>query len=81
MAARQVNQLVKMANQIALNLGAGYDPAAANRTAEHIERFWTPAMTRQLIVFWREGGEVAAVVAAALATLESKLVRSEHNRR
>ncbi|MCK7495557.1 MAG: hypothetical protein MZW92_34435 [Comamonadaceae bacterium] len=28
-----------MADQIALNLGAGYDPAAAERTAEHIKRF------------------------------------------
>jgi formate dehydrogenase subunit delta len=75
--ATQLRQLVKMADQIALNLGAGHDPAAAERTAEHIKRFWTPAMTRQLIVFWREGGEVTAVVAAALAQLE----RSEHNRR
>lgn len=77
MAAKQVTQLVKMADQIALNLGAGHDPAAADRTAEHIERFWTPAMTRQLVVFWREGGDVAPVVAAALA----KLDRSEDDRR
>lgn len=72
MTAKQVTQLVKMADQIALNLGAGHDPAAAARTAEHIKRFWTPAMTRQLVVFWREGGEVAPVVAAALAKLDSK---------
>ena len=72
MAAKQVTQLVKMADQIALNLGAGHDPLAADRTAEHIKRFWTPAMTRQLVVFWREGGEVAPVVAAALAKLDSK---------
>lgn len=70
MGAKQVRQLVKMADQIALNLGAGHDLAAADRTAGHIKRFWTPAMTRQLIVFWREGGEVAAVVAAALAKLD-----------
>jgi formate dehydrogenase subunit delta len=70
-AAKQVTQLVKMADQIALNLGAGHDPAA-DRTAEHIKRFWTPAMIRQLVVFWREGGEVAPVVAAALAKLDSK---------
>jgi len=71
MAAKQVSQLVKMADQIALNLGAGHDPAA-DRTAEHIERFWTPAMIRQLVLFWREGGEVAPVVAAALAKLDNK---------
>ncbi|MGL4566444.1 MAG: formate dehydrogenase subunit delta [Halioglobus sp.] len=72
MAAKQITQLVKMADQIALNLGAGHDPAAADRTAEHIKRFWAPAMIRQLVVFWREGGEVAPVVAAALAKLDSK---------
>lgn len=72
MGAKQVRQLVKMADQIALNLGAGHDPAAADRTAEHIRRFWTPAMTGQLVVFWREGGQVAPVVAAALAKLDSK---------
>jgi formate dehydrogenase subunit delta len=77
MAAKQVKQLVKMADQIALNLGAGHDPEAADRIAEHIERFWTPAMTRQLTVFWRECGQVAPVVAAALAKLDS----SEHKRR
>jgi hypothetical protein len=60
-----------MAEQIALNLGPGHD-LAADRTAQHIERFWTPAMTRQLVVFWREGGEVAQVVAAALEKLDSK---------
>ena len=68
--AQQIGQLVKMANQIALNLGAGHDDAAAQRTAQHMHRFWTPAMRRKLIEFWREGGIVAPVVATALASLE-----------
>jgi hypothetical protein len=70
MAVKQIERLVKMAEQIALNLGAGRDDAAAQRTAEHINRFWTPDMRRQLIEFWRGGGEVAAVVGAALAVLD-----------
>jgi hypothetical protein len=70
MAAKQIEQLVKMANQIALNLGAGHDSAAPARTAEHISRFWTPAMTRQLIAHWRGGGEVSPLVTAALAMLD-----------
>jgi hypothetical protein len=70
MAANQIERLVKMADQIALNLGAGNDDGAAQRTADHISRFWTPQMRRQLIEFWRGGGEVAAVVGAALAVLE-----------
>jgi len=71
MARGQIDQLLKMAGHIALNLGAGHDAAAADRTAEHISRFWTPAMTRQLIAYWRGGGEVPSVVAAALASLEN----------
>ena len=69
--ARQLDHLVKMANQIALNLGAGHDDAAATRTAQHISRFWTPAMRRQLIEYWRAGGAVEPVVAACLAELET----------
>lgn len=71
MAARQIEQLVKMANQIALNLGAGHDHAAAAKTAQHISRFWTAAMRRQLIEYWRAGGTVEPVVAASLEVLET----------
>jgi formate dehydrogenase subunit delta len=67
---KQIEQLVKMANQIALNLGAGHDEAAAARTAQHLGRFWTPAMRRQLLEFWHAGGAVTPVVASALAALE-----------
>lgn len=69
--ARQIEHLVKMANQIALNLGAGYeDTEAQERIRNHFSRFWTPQMRRQLTAYWREGGELAPVVAAALAALE-----------
>jgi len=75
MATRQIEHLVKMANQIARNLGAGYDSAAAAKTAQHINRFWTQAMRRQLVAYWRSGGTVEPVVAASLETLE----KSEHS--
>lgn len=71
MAAHQITQLVKMANQIALNLGAGHDDAAAAKTAQHINRYWTLAMRRQLIAYWRAGGTVAPVVACSLAELDT----------
>lgn len=68
MAPKQLQQLIKMAEQIALNLGAGRDDAAAaRRTAAHIRRFWTPAMRRQLVAFCDDGGKVSPIVAAALA--------------
>lgn len=68
--ASRTDQLVKMADQIARNLGAGRDDAAAERTAQHLRRFWTPAMRRQLADFRRAGGAVAPVVAMALVALE-----------
>ena len=58
MAAKRTDHLVKMANQIALNTGANRDAErSAQRTGEHIRKFWTPAMRTQLTDHWREGGE------------------------
>ena len=69
--ATQTEHLIKMANQIALNLGAGYDDTEAQeRVRSHFSRFWTPQMRRQLTAYWRAGGEVAPLVAAALDALE-----------
>ena len=52
----QINQLVKMVNQIALNFGESRDPElAASKTAEHIGKFWTRAMREQLWRHWRDG--------------------------
>ncbi len=45
-----VDKLVKMANQIAANLDYGSDKEkVVTATAEHLKRYWTPAM-RALIV-------------------------------
>ena len=58
MAAKQIDHLVTMANQIALNTGARSDAAdATRRTADHIRKFWTPAMRAQLTEYWQGGGE------------------------
>jgi len=49
MPARQADHLVKMANHIALNLGAwGDDEAVARKTADHLAKFWTADMLAQL---------------------------------
>ena len=80
MAAGQINQLVRMAEQIALNLGAGDDEGIARaKTADHLRRFWTPAMRRQVDEFWREGGQVSAAVAAALAALAAAEEQGNNN--
>ena len=46
---QEVEQLVKMANQIADNLGFHED--AVDRIADHLRRFWAPSMHRKLIDF------------------------------
>ena len=50
---QEVEQLVKMANQIAENFGFHDD--ATERTADHLKRFWAPSMQRKLIEFEQSG--------------------------
>ena len=68
MSSKQVDQLVKMANQIALNTGAHTNAEdSARRTGEHIRKFWTRAMQEKLTAYWREGGDgLEPVVVQAL---------------
>jgi formate dehydrogenase subunit delta len=55
--SRQIDHLVRMANQIALNCGAQRNAEeSAHRTAEHLQKFWSPAMRAQLRQYWRQGG-------------------------
>lgn len=72
MSARQINHLVKMANQIALNMAAWGDEAeVAAKTSEHIEKFWTCAMREQLLDFWRADGEdLCPVVCRVMASMD-----------
>ncbi len=47
MASAEISHLVKMANDIAANLGFHED--AAVRIADHIQSFWTPRMRKLLL--------------------------------
>ena len=54
----QVEHLVTMANQIALNFGERRDVTlASERTGSHLEKFWTRAMREQLFAYWQGNGE------------------------
>ena len=58
MHSSQVEHLVQMANQIALNMAAwGDQSVVAEKTRDHLSRFWTPAMRKQLAAYHRQGGE------------------------
>lgn len=49
-----INKLVRMANQIAVNFEYGPDnEKAAAATREHMSRFWSPPMREQIIEHFR----------------------------
>lgn len=64
--AEQIAHLVKMANHIAVNFGEQRDLIdASRRTAEHLEKFWTPRMREQLAHYVRAGGDGISPAVAA----------------
>lgn len=50
---QELQQLAKMANQIADNFNFHDD--AVDRIADHLQRFWAPSMQRKLIEFDQSG--------------------------
>lgn len=69
MTDTQVTHLVKMAQQIALNMAAEGD-AQSQSAAAHIRKFWTPAMREQLVDHTRaHGGEVPEEVCRVVELL------------
>ena len=65
-----VDQMIKMANQIAENF-ACYDDQV-DRTADHIQRFWASKMRNKLSAYIESGGGgVSEPAVQALKTLEN----------
>ena len=66
-----VDKLVRMANQIAANFDGGSDEAqAVASVADHIRRFWTPAMRKQIVERWRKRpDELSPRAAQAIAAI------------
>lgn len=52
---QEIDQLVKMANQIADNFSFHED--AVDRLADHLRRFWAPSMRKKLTEFLEAGGD------------------------
>lgn len=70
----QLEHLVKMAHQIARNLAAeGDEDHVAQKAAEHIRKFWTPAMRNRLVEHSRhpEASLPGPVAATAARLIES----------
>lgn len=65
----EIDQLVKMSNQIAANFSFNEDGIA--RVADHIQRFWPPVMIKMLREFAaNHGGELDQTVIDALPLLK-----------
>jgi len=65
---QEVERLIKMANQIADNLGFHDD--AVDRIADHLQRFWAPSMRQKLAAHVAAGGAgLKPDVAAAMTRL------------
>ena len=65
----EIDQLVKMANQIADNFSFHDD--AVERLTDHLQRFWAPSMRQELVKFHQSGGTgLKAPVVAAVRNLE-----------
>ena len=60
MSNNQLDQLVKMINQIADNAGNGQDVGAV---ALHVTRFWARPMKQQIVEHYHQGGEGLNTVA------------------
>jgi len=65
---QEVEQLVKMVNQIAENFSFHDD--AVDRIADHLQRFWAPSMQKKLIESdWAESEDLQPAAREALKRL------------
>ena len=65
-----IDQLIKMANQIAENFSFHDDQV--DRTVDHIRRFWAPPMRKKILAYAANGGAgLSDPVVAALNKLEA----------
>ena len=75
MSESKSQKLIKMVNQIALNMAAnGSDEMVADQVAQHLEKFWSPPMKRliaeQLSVADSSLTPVAKMAIANLAKIQ-----------
>jgi formate dehydrogenase subunit delta len=65
-------RLVYMANQIARNLAAAGGRDAPAMVADHIRKFWDPAMRARIIAIARQRPEaLSPIAAAAIAAIDT----------
>ena len=62
---RQADKLVRMANQIALNMASQGEAKAPAAVADHIRRFWDPRMRAGILAYAAEDGSALSPIARA----------------
>ncbi len=69
----ELSHLVKMANQIARNIGIGpSEDDSAARVADHIQRFWAPRMRQKMAEHFEQvSGELSPIARKALAQVKA----------
>ncbi len=71
MAGSELDRLVDMANDIALNLEAY--PDAPARVSDHLRRFWAPSMRELITAHVRAGGQgLSDTALAAVKALDER---------
>ncbi len=73
MSDQQLQQLIKMINQIgANNLHHDSEDEAADMVAKHLKKFWAPSMRSQLLEYAAADGEgLSGISRMALRKLEN----------
>jgi len=76
MATQQLQQLIRMGNQIASNFAATYEhEVAVVKTEEHLRRFWTMDMRVALAEsVATQHSEIDEVLVSAIARLQSSQI-------
>lgn len=74
MSDQQLQNLIKMVNQIgANNLHGGDDSRAAAMVAAHLKKFWAPSMKNQLIAYAdNDGSQLTPVSRLAVEHLKAE---------
>ena len=65
MSANSLEHLAKMANQIVQNIPAATAEARIESAANHMDKFWSPLMKKQIAECMADGGEVLIPEASA----------------
>jgi formate dehydrogenase subunit delta len=73
MSAEKIEKLVRMANQIGDYFRTLPDAEAVAGAADHLHRFWTPKMCREIVGFADAGGAgLNPIAARAVVALKAQ---------